>query len=129
MNERGIPRKVEVFVINNIYAVEQLEVLLLLRKDPEKKWSAEAVNTVMRTNTSSIAERLEALNTLKLVQKKQEGAQSLYQYAPTSDTKEVVDELAKFYGTHRHVVIELIYSRPAEKIRIFADAFRIRKDD
>jgi hypothetical protein len=39
-----------------------------------------------------------------------------------------VAQLAKDYAERRVSVITLIFSKPVDKLRTFADAFRLRKD-
>lgn len=129
MSERGIPQKVEAFVLGNINSIEQLEVLLLLRKDPDREWDADQVSSALRTNPASAAGRLSDLRSRKLLSKRRDAGQLYYRYSPEAEIGLLVDEVAKFYTTHRHMIIELIYSRPAETIRILADAFRIWKDE
>lgn len=126
---RGIPRKVEVFILRNIHAIEQLEILLLLHREPDREWSIDEVNDAIRTNPVSVGTKLADLCARKLLGKKWVENRWVYRYAAQLDISKEIDELDKFYGTHRHVIIELIYSRPAETIRIFADAFRFRQDD
>ncbi|MGC4076081.1 MAG: hypothetical protein QM702_03425 [Rubrivivax sp.] len=40
----------------------------------------------------------------------------------------VVDRLARLYAGRRVSIIALIYSKPTDTLRTFADAFRFRKD-
>jgi hypothetical protein len=52
-----------------------------------------------------------------------------YGYAPRSaELDAAVQGLAREYALRRVTVIGLIFSNPVDKIRSFADAFRIRKD-
>jgi hypothetical protein len=37
-------------------------------------------------------------------------------------------DLARLYPERRFTIIEIIFSKPNDKIRSFADAFRIRRD-
>ena len=41
---------------------------------------------------------------------------------------QAVVRLAKDYAERRVTVITLIFSKPVDKLRTFADAFRLRKD-
>src|SRR5688572_27525821 len=51
----GIPEDVRRFLLQCIDSVEQLEVLLLLHRDPGKVWSTEAVAQALYSNPDSIA--------------------------------------------------------------------------
>jgi hypothetical protein len=129
LNQHGIPHKVEAFVLKYIHSIEQLEVLLLLRKESDREWSAEDVSATLRTNPVSAAGRLADLKARKLISKRANNGELLYLYTHDVEVRELVDDVAKFYASHRHAIIELIYLRPAETLRVLADAFRIWKDD
>jgi hypothetical protein len=58
-----------------------------------------------------------------------EGTPAQFRYAPrTPDLAGAVEELAQAYADRRVSVIGLIFAKPTDKLRSFADAFRIRKD-
>ena len=46
-----------------------------------------------------------------------------------SPPAKVVAAVADAYAERRYTVIDVIFSKPAERIRVFADAFRLRQDD
>ena len=46
----------------------------------------------------------------------------------SNELDELVGSLEKVYEERRVSVITLIYSKPVDKVRTFADAFRLRKD-
>ncbi len=107
-NERGIPRALENFVIKNVHSIEQLDILLLLRKRHQEELTIKAIEAVIRTNAKSIAARLEDLFARSLLTKKCLGGESYFRYATTEESDAFVDELARFYETHKHAIIELI---------------------
>ena len=45
-----------------------------------------------------------------------------------AQAQRLVDALAYAYGERRLQVMRAVFSRPAENIQVFADAFRLRKD-
>jgi hypothetical protein len=54
----------------------------------------------------------------------------LYRYAPTSDSLDkTIATLAAVYVGFRFRVIDAILAKPSEYVRVYADAFRIRKGD
>ena len=129
MDDRHIPDVVQRFVLTNLHSVEQLEVLLHLRKNPDREWSAESVSDALRTTPTSVASRLKDLHSRGLISRRQAGQVAVYRYLPPAGIKSAIDSLAQLYGTHRVRIIALLYPRPAEAIRWFSDAFRLRKDD
>jgi hypothetical protein len=51
-----------------------------------------------------------------------------YRYdPPTTEVAQAIDSLAESYARYRVAVIGLIFSGPSERVRLFADAFRIRR--
>ena len=52
-----------------------------------------------------------------------------FRYRPrTPELARTVADLAQAYADRRVTVIGLIFSKPVDKLRSFADAFRLRKD-
>lgn len=117
------------FIFEHIHSVEQLEILLLLRSRGEQDWSATEVSDQIRTGPDSAAARLEDLRSRGLIAASG-GSQPRYRYQPrTPELERAVTALAAAYGELRYTVINQIFSKPLDKIRVFADAFRFRKDD
>jgi hypothetical protein len=54
-----------------------------------------------------------------------------FHYAPASGSPldAAVAQLARDYAERRVTIITLIFSKPVDKLRSFADAFRLRKDN
>jgi hypothetical protein len=108
-------------------SVEQLEALLLLHRRPDRDWTAEEVSEELRTNAQSVATRLDGLRFSGLVGPGH-GA-GTHRYAPrTRDLLDAVDALAEEYSVRRVSVITFIIAKPSDRIRSFADAFRLRRD-
>jgi DNA-binding IclR family transcriptional regulator len=120
-----IPDDVRRFVDRFITSVEQLELLLLLRKSPERVWSADAASRELRTAPASAESRLADLAKAKLVVREGDG----YTYRPEPATDRLVDGLAAAYASYRTRLISMIFEKPSEQLRDFADAFRLRGDD
>ena len=115
------------FIFDRIDSVEQLEVLLLLRRDDEREWHADAVSRELRTNLSSVGKRLEHLAVLGLIRLVSAIEPKTYRYDPqTPELARLVDLVDEAYRVRRHLVFELIFS-PAKRARGFADAFRVNK--
>jgi hypothetical protein len=52
-----------------------------------------------------------------------------FRYAPASaELDRIVGELEKVYAERPTTVVKAIMAAPSEKLQIFADAFRIKKD-
>jgi hypothetical protein len=121
----GLPEDVQRFLHQNIDSVEQLEVLLLLWRTPERGWSADEVATAVYSHPSSVVRRLALLLGQGLLREREQGC---YQYAPrTAELHHTVTRLDHAYRERRVAVITLIASKPIENVRAFSDAFRIRR--
>jgi DNA-binding IclR family transcriptional regulator len=120
-----LPEDVQHFVHQNIDSVEQLEVLLLLWRSPERGWTSEDVATAVYSHPSSVVRRLALLLDQGLLR---EPAPGCFQYAPrTAQLHQTVTHLDHMYRERRVAVITLIASKPIENVRAFSDAFRIRR--
>lgn len=129
MTNDPISEEVKQFIAERIDSVELLEVLLFLRAKPDREWSAAEVSKELRSSPNSIAKRLENLHARELLFLK-EGSPPLYRYSPrTNNLMVAVDQLARAYAISQARVIDLIFSKPIDKLRHFSDAFKLRKDD
>jgi hypothetical protein len=121
------------FIHEKINSVEQLEVLLLLRCEPRKEWSAMDVSRHLFTVAASASLRLEDLHTqglLALCDAKDETGKALYRYEPRDmRADETVAKLDNLYRERKDAVIQLIFSRPPDRIQTFSDAFRIKREE
>jgi hypothetical protein len=118
---------VRAFISAYIRSIEQLEVLLLLHRDPQRWWSAEGVAAELRTSRNSAEARLEEMASRNLLDARTAEA-VLFRYRPLSAELDAgVRETAQAYAERRVAVTTFIYSAPGDDIRGFADAFRIRK--
>jgi predicted DNA-binding transcriptional regulator len=125
-----LPEAVRRFILEHVESVEQLEILLLLLRRPGEAWSAEGVARELRISELSAGERLEDLNRDGLVVQVQEGVAGHYRYGTRDGPlDEAVRGLASAYAERRVTVINLIFSKPTDKIRTFANAFRFWKGD
>jgi hypothetical protein len=122
-----ISSAVQEFVLRHIDSIEQLEILLLLRAHRDRPWTAEQVSREIRTAPASAARRLAGLAAAGLLAR--EAAGDAYRYGPQADDVDrAAGELAETYAVRRIAVTNLIYSRPLDQVRTFADAFKIRED-
>jgi hypothetical protein len=111
----AFPQEVQRFLIDSIDSVEQLEILLLLRGDPARAWSVEAVGQAVYTSPRAAHQRLEGLRSRNLLAVSGNPAQ--YRYQPNPPEKDaVIARLADVYRERRVTVISLIYSRGRNRV-------------
>lgn len=121
-----LSQKLERFLRTSIRSVWELELLLLLRKEPSRAWSADELIRQLRASGLVINDALAALQRVDLVAPEEAGR---FRYRPASaDLAAVVDELAQAYVNTPASIMDVIWSTPRSNIEIFADAFRLRKD-
>jgi DNA-binding Lrp family transcriptional regulator len=120
-----ISDRVRSLVGEHIVSVEQLEVLLLLHQHRDREWSAAQVNDEIKSSVNSVRERLANLESRGFLRR--QGDRYRYDAANVNDA--AVAELAIAYLQRRFTIIEMIFSKPLEKLRGFARAFKIRGDD
>ena len=126
-----IPPEIRQFIQSTINSVDQLEVLLFLMSNADRGRTVEEISSRIRVTPTAISSKLKDLCGAGLLSSRDEGPDGTYRYAPetTALAAELVDSLNRAYRESRDSVIQLIYTRPLDNIRIFADAFRISKEE
>lgn len=126
MTEEQIPQRVRTFIADHIESVVQLEVLLFLQADQRRECSCADIARELRIAPDWAESQLVKLRARGLLAS-EAGAEQLYRYAPRSpDLDEAVRGLAEAYTDYRVTVTSLIFAKPSDQLRSFADAFRIR---
>lgn len=129
MSSTGLSDRVTRFIGEHIDSVEQLEVLLLLRRAAGQEWTADDVARELRIAAASAGGRLEDLERRGILARS-DGKAGAFRYSPQKgEVDDSVGDLAAAYAERRVTVINLIFSRPNERIRTFADAFRVWRRD
>ena len=117
------------FIEQYLTSLEQLEILLLLYKEPDRPWTIDEVYKVTQTNHASVAERLKTLASSGLIMT--EGTENpvfRFRPGPTELTRRI-SELQKAYTLSKYKVVEAIFSAPHDQAQKFADSFKIRRKE
>jgi hypothetical protein len=126
--DEAIPSDVRSLIAEHIDSVAQLEALLLIQATGGA-WDAERLGRELRINRDWAASQLQHLCAHGLLDCDKPVSGANYTYAPrTPELARAVEGLAQAYAERRVSVIGLIFSKPMDKLRSFADAFRLRKD-
>src|SRR5690349_20835041 len=107
------------FVREHVRSVWAVELLLLLRRDPERCWAPDALVRELRASQSLVADNLQRFLASGLVAPEAD----CYRYAPASPVLE--DLCARLEAAYRErpvAVINMI-ARPADPLQSLADAF------
>jgi hypothetical protein len=122
--ESSLPPEVERFIARFIDSIEQLEILLLLRRRREA-WTDAGVARELRIDVHSAARRLGELAAHQLVTVHDKS----YSYTLAGELDRDVDALARCYAERRVSVITFVFSQPTDRLKSFANAFRIKGGD
>ena len=126
MSLDSLPPGVLDLIARSIKSVSHIEVLMCLRHDPDRMWSAQELARQCRTNASMVESQMRELGPLVATIG---SSPSTYRYNFESEiSDDNVKALLEHYRTHSRSVLDAIYSNPIDTIRSFADAFKIKKD-
>jgi hypothetical protein len=113
------------FIAEQVHSVAKLELLLMLQGRADKSWTADAAARELYIAANPAEKLLQELQAGGLVEIEPTNPAS-YRYAPrTTELAKTVTDLAELYSQRRVTIITLIHSAPVDKLRTFADAFKI----
>jgi hypothetical protein len=127
----GVSQEVTNFLADYIDSVLELELLLLLRAEPGRTWTAAHLAHQLKIDPAFASAQLEKFYQHRLLagEARTDQPDPAYRYAPASTQLDAtVASVAAAYATHRVSIIGLIFSKPTSTLKTFADAFRIRRD-
>lgn len=114
------------FLQQHLSSFEQIEIVLLLRSDASRAWTAPEVASALVTPPESAAMRLFLLASAGLLAFEATGVPR-YRYVPSA-FDELLRELADSYPASRAEIAGLLGGTPpSDPIRSFAEAFRLKK--
>jgi hypothetical protein len=123
------PSGLKRFIEQHIESVSQLEALLLLRRDPKRRWAPAEIAKELYIPEDTAAGMLADFTRRGFAtpSPSSEAGYSFHTRDPEADR--LIDELDSVYRDRRVAVIALIYSKPLNKVQTFADAFRFGKEN
>jgi hypothetical protein len=115
-----------VFVREHVRSVWALELLLLLKKDPERCWTPADLVRELRASTGLVNDNLQRFQRGGLAVLDDQGC---FHYAPAAPVlAELCDSLEQAYRTRPVSIVNLI-AAPRDPLQSLADAFKFRGDD
>ena len=118
----------ERFIRERLPSAEQVEIVLLLRRDPAKAWSAPEVSADLGTPPESTAMRLFLLASNGIVVFDGSGGLPRYRYAASDPAvAAMIDEMAIVYEENRDALFTIVGGQTRDPLRSFADAFKLKK--
>jgi hypothetical protein len=104
--------------------VGQLELLLVFFNNKNRSWTVPQLSQELRSHDTIVK-----IHTQKLIAhgfvKEVDGK---FTYAPAVDLNHKVEQLCESYKDMSVAVIAFIYEKPTDKLKGFADAFKLKKD-
>jgi hypothetical protein len=111
------------FIEGAIPSVWALETLILMRREPRRPWSIDALVGDLRASTPLVEGILSSLQASGLVL--EEGGR--FSYAPASQTLDrLCENLEAAYQERPVTVVNAITARRTDPLKGFADSFRFR---
>lgn len=115
------------FIRERLPSLEQIEIVLLLRRDQTRAWTAPQVSTSLGTPPESTAMRLFLLASNGVIVF--DGSSGLPSYRYVANTsEELMDELELTYEERRDALVAIAGGGATpDPLRSFADAFKLKK--
>ena len=123
----AFPERVSALVEARLDSIEMIQVLMVLHGEPTRSWSAEEVARATGLDPVSASGHLIVLRQRGFLLVTMAGDAS-YTYGARGELSDTVDALMECYRTRPLELANLVAARPRNKLRLFADAFRVRRD-
>ncbi len=123
-----ITDELRTFLKGRLTTADQIEIVLLLHRDPSRSWTALEVSTELRMAPESTAMRLFLLASQGLILFEASGVPRYRSGISDEIIDRMLKELAANYDDNRTEVLRAIDVRTdADPIQSFADAFKLKK--
>jgi hypothetical protein len=126
MSRVNISQELKTFLKEHIHSVFSLEVLLLLRREQTRSFTASEVAKELGIE-SDVGQQLSELTSANLICTANSDV-AKYRYAPADKNLEsLVDQLAAAYAKQRVPILSLILTEHADRIRGFVEAYSLNR--
>lgn len=132
--ETDLPEDVRILLRTRIETYEQIEILRILQRNPERQWSDAELGEQTHVALSLVETAIESLRSAGLVQRSPAAGGERSQYSPvTPEIRSSAEKLLMEYQERPLRIIQLITAHAIERVRTaalraFADAFVLKKD-
>ena len=122
----AVSERLKTFLEQRLSSLDQIEVVMLLRADPARSWTAPEVAAALGTAPETAAMRLFLLASGGLIAF-EPSAIPRYRYASVDvETNSMLQELSEVLAANREAVMAAVET-PRDPIRSFSDAFKLKK--
>ena len=128
MSDPDFPEDLRSFIQEYISSVDSAELLIVLARDPARKYRLSELIEALRPSVLSEAAARRHLAHFAAQGFVVSESADVFQYsAATPGLDAAVRALTKVYNERPVTLVRMIYAPKDEKIRSFADAFRLKK--
>jgi hypothetical protein len=114
------------FIRSSFRSVWTIELLLHLKRSPERDWARAELVHALRASELVVLNGINSLLAAGLVIQNEDGTT---RYAPAApDIEEMADATEALYAMKPDAVRRMIVASAADGVTAFADAFRLRRD-
>lgn len=125
----AFPEEVKRFLDEHIESIDQLEILRVLSEDPQRAWSTGDLAKAVQAPSSTVATQVAALLARGLVVTAAQGTTILFRHGQlTPQLTTELDHALQLYRERPVTMIRMVYARANERLKAFADAFKLRKE-
>ena len=123
-----ISPEVQTFLAENIDSAELLDVLMLIHRNPDERWTPEAVSNRVFTVPQAARDRLQQLVASGLIVESTESPGSFLLGVKDERDAAALNALRAAYDESRAEVINVVFSMKADPLKSFSNAFKLRGD-
>ncbi|WP_395747876.1 hypothetical protein [Prosthecobacter sp.] len=125
MAHQDLEPVIRIFLSRYIRSIEELEILLLIAREPGGTWTAKRVYDAILSTPASVERWLNELAGHGLVEKSPTG----FRGCSDAELSSQIDRLDAAYRTSPVRIIEAIYRPQNSAAQSFADAFKLKNTD
>jgi hypothetical protein len=117
----------EEFIERAVDTIHQLEILMLLRRSPDRFWRVDEVAAELRMSLVTVVSSMSGLRTNGLLARESTDPDA-YRYEPRTIALHAgVESVAAAYETDPLPVVKAVLGKPPRALRTFSDAFLFRR--
>jgi DNA-binding IclR family transcriptional regulator len=117
----------EEFIEQAVDTIHQLEILMLLRRSPDRRWRVDHIAAELGMTTATVESSVSGLY-VNGVLAMDDVNPAAYRYEPRSVALHAgVESLAAAYETDPMPVLRAVLNKPPRSLRTFSDAFLLRR--
>jgi hypothetical protein len=122
-----IPAEVRRLIRERVGTMDHVEVLMRLHASPDSPLTAAEVEASSRLGPETVRRSLDHLARAGLA--RHDSVTNRWKMHAMGDDRRAVDALSIMYHQRPVSLVKLIYEQPPAPLKLFSDAFRLRKEE